>query len=155
MCIRSSLHPFFVVYPLPFFSRRVRLKSFQAATQREKKAMGNSNDETSNRVRRIRELNDAMRAGACDIGSVLVTSGIQEKGRDFLVSVSQAVAAFDNFTPDNDPYGEHDFGSLELDGEKVFWKIDYYDLLMSAHSPDATDPNVTNRVLTIMLANEY
>jgi len=34
---------------------------------------------------------------------------------------------FDSFTPDNDPYGEHDFGTIDWQEEKIFWKIDYYD----------------------------
>lgn len=128
---------------------------FRATTQRKEKAMGNIETQSGDKTRRIRELNDAMRAGACEIGTVVVTSGIHEKGVEFLAGVSKAVAEFTAFTPDNDPHGEHDFGSVEMDGEKVFWKIDYYDLIMSAHSPDASDPQVTNRVLTIMLAHEY
>ncbi len=63
---------------------------------------------------------------------------------------------FDNFTDDNDPYGEHDFGSFEHDGMKIFWKIDYYDKHCSARgSEDPSDPEQTLRVLTIMLAHEY
>jgi hypothetical protein len=65
----------------------------------------------------------------------------------------EAVANFDRFDEDNDPYGEHDFGALEIEGERLFFKIDYYDQSLSAHSPDASE--VTKRVLTIMLAEEY
>lgn len=56
---------------------------------------------------------------------------------------------------DNDPYGEHDFGSLIVDGNKVFWKIDYYDKGMQYASPDPANLSVTVRVMTIMLADEY
>jgi hypothetical protein len=59
------------------------------------------------------------------------------------------------FTNDNDPYGEHDFGAFDVDGARLFWKIDYYDRSLSGGSPDPTDPAVTCRVLTIMLAWEY
>ena len=67
------------------------------------------------------------------------------------------VEGFDNFTPDNDPYGEHDFGQITLEGTTFFWKINYYDLdlHMHMHSPDPSDETVTARVLTIMLAEEY
>ena len=53
------------------------------------------------------------------------------------------------------PYGEHDFGSVDLNGGRYFWKIDYYDNDLTAHSPDPADPDVTRRVLTIMCAGEY
>ncbi|WP_419523746.1 DUF3768 domain-containing protein [Lentibacter algarum] len=56
-----------------------------------------------------------------------------------------------NFTPDNDPYAEHDFGVIKLSGNTFFWKFDYYDLDLQMHSPDPSDPAVTARVLTIML----
>lgn len=66
-----------------------------------------------------------------------------------------AVEDFDNFTPDNDPYAEHDFGAIKLNGNTFFWKIDYFDLDLQMHSPDPSDTNITARVLTIMLADEY
>ncbi|MFC7662021.1 DUF3768 domain-containing protein [Methylorubrum suomiense] len=62
---------------------------------------------------------------------------------------------FSAFTPDNDPHGEHDFGSVEHKGTRYFWKIDYYDLQLAMHSPDAANPAVTVRVLTLMRADEY
>jgi len=65
------------------------------------------------------------------------------------------VIAFDDFNADNDPHGEHDFGSFELEGEKLFSKIDYYDLAGEFGSEDPTDPKKTLRVLTVMLAEEY
>jgi len=66
-----------------------------------------------------------------------------------------AVRAFDAFTGDNDPHGEHDFGAFDLCEERLFWKIDYYDQDLRFGSPDPTDPAVTRRVLTIMLASDY
>ena len=62
---------------------------------------------------------------------------------------------FNEFTSDNDPYGEHDFGSFEVVGEKFMFKIDYFDKELIHHSPDPSDPAVTERVITIMLAVEY
>ena len=56
------------------------------------------------------------------------------------------------FTPDNDPHGEHDFGSFEYAGKTIFWKVDCYDRDLNYGSPDPADENVTERVLTVMLA---
>ena len=62
---------------------------------------------------------------------------------------------YDDFYHASDPYEEHDFGSFEVDGHTIFFKIDYFDKSRSHHSPDPSDPSVTERVITIMLAEEY
>jgi Protein of unknown function (DUF3768) len=64
-------------------------------------------------------------------------------------------STFDNFTPDNDPHKEHDFGSFEIDGQKCIFKHDYYDKSLQYGSEDPGDPQKTTRVLAIMLADEY
>ena len=69
--------------------------------------------------------------------------------------VFAAIQGFADFTADNDPYGEHDFALLRPEGLRVIFKIDYYNPTLSGHSPDPTEPQVTRRVLTIMLAEEY
>lgn len=107
------------------------------------------------RTKRIARLNDALRHGRLDNATVVVTIGAKSMGEDFLAKAGQAVIAFDAFTKDNDPHGEHDFGAFEIDGEKLFWKIDPFDLKLERHSPDAANPALTHRVLTIMLAREY
>ena len=109
--------------------------------------------DSDQRTARIRELNDACRAGSG--GRVYVTAGVHALGADFVAAAWAAVAAFADFTPENDPYGQHDFGALTVAGERLFWKIDYYDQALEGHSPDTADPRVTCRVLTIMLASEY
>ena len=84
---------------------------------------------------------------------VVITQDVQ--AIENMADILDKVRWYDRFTPDNDPYGEHDFGSFRCAGETIFWKWDYYDVDMGMHSPDPTDRNVTTRVLTIMLADEY
>jgi Protein of unknown function (DUF3768) len=62
---------------------------------------------------------------------------------------------YDDFCHENDPYEEHDFGAFEVDGRTIFFKIDYFDPTLTCHSSDPADPNVTHRVIRIMLAEEY
>lgn len=107
------------------------------------------------RRKRIARLNDAMRHGELEQATVVVTAGVQAWGEDFLRKVAAAVIAFDEFTEDNDPHGEHDFGAFEIDGQKLLWKIDPFDPKLERHSLDAANPHLTHRVLTIMLASEY
>lgn len=77
--------------------------------------------------------------------TVVVTAGLKGRGEDYLFRVSQAVAEFDQFSEENDPHGEHDFGALTLGDAKLFWKIDYFDLTLSAHSLDKANPDITHR----------
>jgi hypothetical protein len=103
---------------------------------------------------RIRELNDRFRATNTD-GSVMMTDGVAALSEDTRREVFSQVRTFEAFTPENDPHGEHDFGSFEVAGKNIFWKIDYYDAAMRFGSEDPADPSKTTRVLTIMLASEY
>ncbi len=88
-------------------------------------------------------------------GSVVITHSVQSLGEPAVTQISTDIASFDAFTADNDPYGEHDFGSITFRGDKLFWKVDCFDRRMKCHSPDAANPERTHRVLTIMLAGEY
>jgi Protein of unknown function (DUF3768) len=104
---------------------------------------------------RICRLNDLFRCQGIGRGSVVHTDGVHERGPAFVMAVVYTVRTFNDFGANNDPYGEHDFGAFEVDGERLFFKLDYYNLTLDAGSPDPTDPEVTHRVLTIMLASEY
>ena len=82
---------------------------------------------------RIRELNDTFR---CDpnpigvqllLGTLVVTSGVAARGTAFVDRAVRAAREFADFTEDNDPHGEHDFGAFTLDGAELFWKIDLYE----------------------------
>jgi hypothetical protein len=106
----------------------------------------------------IAALNDAFRLSpGIDPGGgrILFTAGVSNLGVAFSHLALARVRAFDKFNADNDPYGEHDFGSFELNGHKLFWKIDYYDKALEYGSENPADPEQTTRVLTIMLAEEY
>jgi len=103
---------------------------------------------------RIRTLNDTFRTTFMG-GRILLTQGIQALGTEQAQDIITKVQSFNAFTPDNDPHGEHDFGAIEHDGKKVFWKIDCYDENLEFGSPDPSDPAQTTRVLTVMLAEEY
>jgi len=102
----------------------------------------------------IRRLNDAFRRSLVG-GSVMLTPGVSDLEPISLEQALIAVKSFDRFTSDNDPYSEHDFGSFDIAGQKLFFKIDYYDPSMEFGSDDPTDPSKTTRVLTLMLAEEY
>lgn len=88
-------------------------------------------------------------------GRIMMTVGVQSQGPAFITQAFAAIRAFDSFTADNDPYGEHDFGAIEISGTKLYFKIDAYDRDLRYGSPDPADPDLTVRVLTIMLAEEY
>lgn len=104
---------------------------------------------------RIRELNDRLRQYGLGQGSVLLTSGITGEGEAFTTAAVTAVRTFTTFSDDNDPWGEHDFGAVEVEGQKVFWKIDYYAPDMQSGSENPANEGQTHRVLTIMLVSEY
>jgi len=104
--------------------------------------------------KRVRELNDRFRTLGGN-GSVVVTSGIEAAGDDFLRRAVEATQSFTDFSEDNDPWGEHDFGAFLIDGQKVFFKIDYYDPTCTLGAENPANEAQTHRVLTIMLASEY
>ncbi|HCR85166.1 MAG TPA: hypothetical protein DIV86_00655, partial [Alphaproteobacteria bacterium] len=89
-------------------------------------------------------------------GKIVFSEGIESLCITFQFEIQCEVKAYKDFTKNNDPYGEYDFGSLKHPiAGKIFWKIDYYDLDMKYNSEDPADPVKTKRVLTIMLAEEY
>jgi hypothetical protein len=103
---------------------------------------------------RIRALNDELRRNLPN-GHTVMTTGVAALGAEAVARIVKTVAVYDDFCHANDPYEEHDFGSFEADGNLIFFKIDYFDKDLTYHSPDPTDPSVTERVITIMLAEEY
>ncbi len=96
----------------------------------------------------ISMLNDKFRKSSL---GVTLTRGVQSV--DDLNGLMRAVREFDDFNESNDPYGEHDFGRIDWKGDKVFWKIDYYNSTFDAWADPLTKE--CHRVMTVMLADEY
>ena len=103
----------------------------------------------STQTDRIRTLNDELRKNF-GRGQAVMTIGIAALGAEAVARIVKTVEVYDDFCHANDPYEEHDFGSLEVDGHTIFFKIDYFNKI----SPDAADRSATERVITIMLAVE-
>ena len=102
-----------------------------------------------NKTEMIRKLNDAFRTSFKG-GKVMLTLGIRAKSDIEQTEILERVLNFHDFTKSNDPYGEHDMGRFDHNGEKIIWKIDYYDQNYRYMSENPADPNKTTRVLTIM-----
>ena len=81
-------------------------------------------------------------------GTLVLTRGIRANTSEDIKKIITKVRTFEKFDENNDPYNEHDFGAFDYKGKKIFWKILYF-------SPDVSNPKVTNRVLTVMYADEY
>jgi hypothetical protein len=104
---------------------------------------------------KIAELNDLARTAMGVASRVMMTPGIAAMSAEDQSAIREAVEKFDDFNAGNDPHQEHDFGGFDFGGVKVFWKLSYYDRDLKYHSSDPADVTVTQRVLTIMLADEY
>ena len=105
-------------------------------------------------VTRIRELNDLLRATFTG-GRVVITAAVAELDEATRAKVLSTARTFKSFTRHNDPYGEHDCFFFQIEGERYFAKVDYYDRSMEYGSEDPANPDVTTRVLTIGDAASY
>lgn len=110
---------------------------------------------TTNHAQRIAELNDLCRTAPGIGGRWIQTPGINQLPSEDQSAIREQVERFRDFTPDNDPYGERDFGAFTHSGYRIFWKIDTYAPDLQHGSANPADPRQTVRVLTIMLAEEY
>ena len=102
----------------------------------------------------IRVLNDELRRHLA-VGIAVITPGVAALGLQAVERIVKTIAVYDDFCHANDPHEEHDFGAFDADGHRIFFKIDYFDKTLTGHSPEPSDPTVTERVITIMLAEEY
>lgn len=105
-------------------------------------------------MNKIAALNDAFRATFRG-GRVMMTASVNALPLEVTATALSKVRSFSAFTRDNDPHGEHDFGSFDHAGHTFFFKIDYYDKECQYGSEDPANPEITTRVLTIMLAEDY
>jgi hypothetical protein len=105
---------------------------------------------------KIAHLNDKARKGLLPGSTkVLLTPLVTALPEPLLLHLQDTVSGFDAFTEDNDPYGERDFGAVEIEGERYFWKIDYYDRSLRFGAEDPSNVSETVRVMTLMHATEY
>ena len=107
---------------------------------------------------RVQAKNDAFRKTVMFAphpdGKAVMTPGVASLGSSVCAWIYKQIAEFDDFTEDNDPYGDHDFGSIQPQGlPKIFWKIDYYEDADMEYG--AEDKLNAYRVLVIMLSEEY
>ena len=105
------------------------------------------------KTKKIRELNDKLRQ-TFQGGQVVATQSVAMLDDWTRFELCKRIRNFNNFHSGNDPYKEHDFGTVKLNGISYNWKIDYFDKNRQYHSPDETNPEVTIRVLTIMRVGE-
>jgi hypothetical protein len=153
--IRSAGH--FLKIQTTFISRALpnRLLRDRSGEPAPGTTLTHSGDTTmTTKLEAIRALNDALRQNFRE-GTAVMTVGVAALGAEAVARIVKTIAVYDDFCHANDPHEEHDFGVFEVDGHKLFFKIDYFDKGLSYHSPDAADSSVTERVITIMLAEEY
>ena len=111
------------------------------------------NSKIAPRLDRIRALNDVLRAGGT--GRIVLSLGVSALDLAVQQRILREIMLFDDFTDDNDPYGEHDCAIVAWEAYRVLFKISYYDLNLECHSEDPADPNKTIRVMTVMFPEEY
>ncbi|MCJ1903309.1 DUF3768 domain-containing protein, partial [Paracoccus versutus] len=91
------------------------------------------------------------------LGKAVTTPGFRALPEIIQIALTSEVVNFKAFDADNDPYGDHSFGVVEMNGHRAFWKVDVYDTdyTFGVSLPDATDPHQVRRVLTLYLPSEH
>ena len=112
------------------------------------------------RAEQIAKLNDRARSGFDPSARIMFTRGCLDTfcsgdTPSGLVAQTELIKTMRRHRFEEDTYGERDFGAFTFRGEKVFFKVDYYDLNLEYGSDDPADASITARVVTIMLASEY
>lgn len=116
-------------------------------------------EERARQAAMIAEQNDRFRksfgADFAVPGRIVATPGVAALGYAARVALMGEVMRFDTFTEANDPHGQHDFGVVTVEGQRVYWKLDYYDPALAFGSNAPHDPAQTVRVMTLLLPSEY
>jgi hypothetical protein len=71
-----------------------------------------------------RGINDRFRKSLAG-GGVMMTAAISALPDNVRARAIELTRTFDDFTPDNDPHNEHDFGSFEINDQKFIFKHAY------------------------------
>jgi Protein of unknown function (DUF3768) len=107
----------------------------------------------------VQKLNDELRQTLSSLNQpnhlIVLTPQVSCLETIYQEELLRLVTAFKDFDPGNDPHDEHDFGAIKFQGKNYFWKIDYLDLNLEYASPNPANSQLTKRVLTLMLAEEY
>lgn len=132
--------------------------------------LANSANAATDRTAEIAALNDAARAGSLVTSKTVFTRALADilAGEDEdpgtrqlkLMMGQRALRRLINETPidsGNDPHGERDFGVVEHQGQKIFWKVDVYanDGTFAWGSEVPWDAQQSFRVVTVMLASDW
>ncbi len=110
---------------------------------------------TTAEVTTIADLNDRFRKGDRTLGKHMASARVNALTSEQQQELTRLVRVFNDFTEGNDPHGEHDFGAVEFEGEKWFFKLDYFDAEFEYGAEDPSDPHYCRRLLTIMHSSEY
>ena len=116
--------------------------------------------QTLTRTEKIARLNDRVRQGLDRTAKIVFSYALSAKffaGNGALAILAQAsiMKAIRHHLFEQDAHGERDFGQIEFRGERIWFKIDYYDYDLEYGSEDPSDASVTKRVMTIMLPEDY
>ncbi len=126
----------------------------EAQVSQNEEVRSNAGLPTAQRHEVIAALNDQFRQTLRG-GAVFMTASVANISSVRLRRMMEAIRTFEGFCEEQDPFGEHDLGSIKDEGERFFWKIDYFDPSMRFGSQDPANPAITLRVMTIMRPEEY
>jgi len=109
---------------------------------------------TQKSTQKTAALNDMLRQSQLT-GQIVLSSGIQSLNSDTRERILHGVKTYKAFAPQGDAQKVRDFGAFECGDRDIFWVIDCYDENSEYLSDDPANLNRTNRVLRVMLAEEY